>query len=209
MGDGGQLPLQRRHRGNEEVRRRALVSHQALTSRGSTMRVQAGVCVSCGFAYSALQAVRPVNAIVRRQPSEPRRSFVTKFLSIMPALRVSNLQQSIDWYTGVLGFVAQGRTTDDGGSEYCFVGAGDVAVLLSTGSHLGGPPMFTGTVYFRVDGVDSLYARVSSRAEVVWPLETQVYGTREFGIRDPDGYVLAFAEAMAANAGAAPDRDGD
>jgi hypothetical protein len=30
----------------------------------------------------------------------------------------------------------------------------------------------------------------------VWPLEQQEYGTREFGIRDPDGYVLAFAEEL-------------
>jgi uncharacterized glyoxalase superfamily protein PhnB len=66
--------------------------------------------------------------------------------------------------------------------------------LLSTGSYLGGSPCFTGTLYFQVVGVDPLFARVSGRPEVVWPLERQDYGTREFGIRDPDGYVLAFAE---------------
>jgi len=32
-----------------------------------------------------------------------------------------------------------------------------------------------------------LYDAVSGRAEVVWPLEDQEYGTREFGVRDPDG----------------------
>jgi catechol 2,3-dioxygenase-like lactoylglutathione lyase family enzyme len=112
----------------------------------------------------------------------------------MPVLRVSDLQRSIDWYVGVLGFHASDRSTDDGDGEYCFIRAGETEVLLSTGSHLGGPPSFTGTLYFRVVGVDALYARVRDRVELVWPLERQDYGTREFGIRDPDGYVLAFAE---------------
>jgi len=42
-------------------------------------------------------------------------------------------------------------------------------------------------------GVDDLYDVVNGRAEVVWPPEDQEYGTRESGVRDPDGYILAFA----------------
>src|SRR5262249_1120482 len=103
----------------------------------------------------------------------------------MPVLKVADLEQSIDWYTNVLGFDADGRSTDDGGGEYCFMRAGNVEVLLSTGSHLGNSPSFTGTLYFRVVGVEALFERVKEKADVVWPLELQDYGTREFGIRDP------------------------
>jgi uncharacterized glyoxalase superfamily protein PhnB len=120
---------------------------------------------------------------------------MTRFIAIMPVLKVTDLSRSIAWYVDVLGFSAQGRSTDDGGGEHCFVQAGETEILLSTGSHLGGSPSFTGTLYFRVEGVDELFERIQSRAEIVWPLERQEYGTREFGIRDPDGYVLAFAEA--------------
>jgi catechol 2,3-dioxygenase-like lactoylglutathione lyase family enzyme len=120
---------------------------------------------------------------------------MTKILAIMPALKVVDLQRSIDWYTEVMGFDADGRSAGDGDGEICFIRAGDTELLLTTGSQLGGPPAFTGTLYFRVVGVDALFARVSGRPEIVWPLEDQEYGTREFGLRDPDGYVLAFAEA--------------
>jgi uncharacterized glyoxalase superfamily protein PhnB len=119
---------------------------------------------------------------------------MTKILAIMPVLKVADLERSIDWYTGVLGFQLTRRFPMDGGGENCFIQADSTELLLSTGSHLGGSPSFTGTLYFRVAGVDSLFARVSGRAEIVWPLGEQEYGTREFGIRDPDGYVLAFAE---------------
>lgn len=69
-------------------------------------------------------------------------------------------------------------------------------MLLSTGSHLGGTPTFTGTLYLRVKGVSLLYKQIQDRIELVWPLEDQEYGAREFGIRDPDGYILAFAEEI-------------
>jgi uncharacterized glyoxalase superfamily protein PhnB len=119
---------------------------------------------------------------------------VTRILAIMPVLKVADLGRSIAWYTEVLGFNAGDRTAGDGDGEICFLQADKTELLLTTGSHLGGPPAFTGTLYFRVVGVDALFARVSDRSEIVWPLERQEYGTREFGIRDPDGYLLAFAE---------------
>jgi hypothetical protein len=35
---------------------------------------------------------------------------------------------------------------------------------------------------------------VKGAVTVVWPLDTIDYGTLEFGIRDLDGYTLAFSE---------------
>jgi uncharacterized glyoxalase superfamily protein PhnB len=59
---------------------------------------------------------------------------------------------------------------------------------------LGEKPAFTGTLYFGMKGVEEFYARVKEGIEIVWPLESMEYGTREFGVRDPDGYTLGFAE---------------
>jgi uncharacterized glyoxalase superfamily protein PhnB len=121
---------------------------------------------------------------------------MTRFHSIMPVLRVADMSRAVDWYTGVLGVTLCWRSPGDGDGENAMLQVGACRLMLSTGSHLGGAPGMAGTLYFDVDGVEPLFARVNDRCDPVWPLETQDYGTREFGIRDPDRYVLAFAERI-------------
>ena len=119
---------------------------------------------------------------------------MAKFQQIVPVLRVSDMQRSVAFYTGVLDFTVAWQAANDGGGENCMLQGGAANLLLSTGSHLGNKPHFTGTLYFHMAGVQGFFERVKGRAEVVWPLEEMDYGQREFGIRDGDGYTLAFAE---------------
>jgi hypothetical protein len=121
---------------------------------------------------------------------------VTDFRSAMPVLKVTDLQRSVAFSTQVLGFDVCWQAANDGGGENCMLEAGATNLLLSTGSQLGDqPPQFTGSLYFQTPGVGDFFERVRDMVEVVWPLEVMDYGQLEFGIRDPDGYVLAFAEA--------------
>jgi catechol 2,3-dioxygenase-like lactoylglutathione lyase family enzyme len=121
---------------------------------------------------------------------------MSDFKKIVPVLKVSDMERAVNFYTGILGFAIAWRTANDGGGENCMLQAGSANVLLSTGAHLGDKPQFTGTLYFNLDGVHEFFERIKSKVEVVWPLETMEYGQTEFGIRDCDGYVLAFAEAV-------------
>ena len=106
------------------------------------------------------------------------------------------MQKSVDFYTGALGFTVALRAANDGGGENCMLQAGDTNLLLSTGPHLGDRPQFTGTLYFHMAGVQEFFEQIKHKVEIVWPLETMDYGQKEFGIRDCDGYTLAFAEAL-------------
>ncbi len=117
-----------------------------------------------------------------------------KFNKIVPVLKVAQLQRAIDFYRDALGFSVVWQAGNDGGGENAMLQAGATSVLLSTGTHLGEKPQFTGTIYFNMTGVREFFESIKSKAEVVWPLEMMEYGQLEFGIRDPDGYTLAFAE---------------
>lgn len=52
------------------------------------------------------------------------------------------------------------------------------------------------TIYFFLPDVDAYYDAVKDKAIVRWPLENMSYGTREFGVKDCNGYTLAFARRV-------------
>jgi uncharacterized glyoxalase superfamily protein PhnB len=120
---------------------------------------------------------------------------LAEFTTIVPVLKVANMQRAVAFYTEVLGFTVCWQAANDGGGENCMLASGATNMLLSTGSHLGDRPQFTGTLYFNMVGVREFFEQIKHKVEIAWPLETMDYGQREFGIKDCDGYTLAFAEA--------------
>lgn len=116
------------------------------------------------------------------------------FHQVMPVLKVAQMEQALAFYTQILGFSIVWQAPNDGGGENCMLSAGGTQLLLSTGAHLGEIPQFTGTLYFSMEGVSDFYHQIKDQVKLVWPLEEMPYGQIEFGIRDPDGYTLAFAE---------------
>jgi uncharacterized glyoxalase superfamily protein PhnB len=118
------------------------------------------------------------------------------FKTIVPVLKVVDMRRAVDFYGSVLGFSVCWQAPNDGEGENCMLKSGPTRLLLSTGAHLGGKPQFTGTLYFSMAGVAEFFEKIKNKVEIVWPLETMDYGQTEFGIRDRDGYTLAFAEAQ-------------
>src|SRR5947209_735616 len=102
---------------------------------------------------------------------------------VVPVLKVSDMRKSVAFSTGVLGFTVGWRTANDGGGENCMLLAGAASLLLSTGSHLGDRPQFTGTLYFHMSGVQEFFERVRHKAEIVSPLESMEYGQNPPGCR--------------------------
>jgi len=50
--------------------------------------------------------------------------------------------------------------------------------------------------YLIVSGVEELHRELAGRgAPITRPLEQRPWGTRDFYVEDPDGYILCFAEA--------------
>ena len=52
-------------------------------------------------------------------------------------------------------------------------------------------------MYFWVDDVDALHEELVGRgAEIIGVVTETEYGCREFRVRDPDGYILAFGKVL-------------
>lgn len=110
---------------------------------------------------------------------------------LIPLLRVRDLDETLGFYQDHLSFRLCWREGDTA-SVQC----GRVGLMFSTGANLGAEPGLSGTLYFYPDDVEELWKRVRDGVTVEWPLEEMEYGTLEFGIRDCNGYILAFAKVL-------------
>lgn len=114
----------------------------------------------------------------------------------VPVLYVANMEESIRFYTNVLGFFCADRT--DG---WATLQCGGAQVMLSLpNDHLPfEKPEFTGSFYFQAEDVNCLWKKFRDKASIVYPIEDFDYGMREFAIRDNNGYILQFGQEIAAS----------
>ena len=108
--------------------------------------------------------------------------------SITPQLPVSDVAASQRWYRDVLGLeVAWTR-----GESFCAVRASGIELFLARSDD----PRAS-TVCVLVDDADFAYAVCRERnAEVVQPIQSTPWGTREFTVRDPDGHELRIGHSV-------------
>lgn len=117
---------------------------------------------------------------------------------VLPCLLVSNMRRSLDFYLEVLSFVQTGYYPIESEPIRTEVRRDDVALILySEALHSDEQsPEFTGVLYIFPEDIDPLAEELRGKLPFAWgPHETE-FGTREFAIKDPDGYTLVFAERL-------------
>jgi uncharacterized glyoxalase superfamily protein PhnB len=108
-------------------------------------------------------------------------------VSLTLLLRCSNLAQTREFYRTALGFDV--TETAEGTVSTRLAGG----TLIFTEQDLWETtPAVSATIYFSIPDADAYYASVKDKAAVAWPLQDMPYGSREFGLRDCNGYTLGF-----------------
>ena len=134
-----------------------------------------------------------------------------KFADVTPNLIASDVSRSVAFYRDALGFTMGETVPDAPPFHFAWMRRDGVSVFLNSvesvrSEHrdLGSRPIGgTATLFIILEaddvagGIDALYASVSKAARVIMELKNQFYGMREFGIEDPDGYVIFFAQRIA------------
>ena len=134
-----------------------------------------------------------------------------KFSDVTPNLIVADVARSLTFYRDVLGFTLVTTVPDAAPFAFAWVRRDNVSVFLNgldgvraDNAELARRPIGGGNTLFIAleagsvaQGVDAMFASIEGRARVVMPLKDQFYGMREFGIEDPDGYVIFFAQQIA------------
>ncbi len=104
-------------------------------------------------------------------------------------LRCSELDSTRAYYRDVLGF-----SVSDTAQTTLTARLHDCSLVFTAEDLWQQPVACSGTFYLIVEDVDRYYQQVRDRAEIIWPLQDMGHGSREFGVRDCNGYHLAFSQ---------------
>ena len=139
------------------------------------------------------------------------------FGRLVPMLTTDDLDATIAFYRDKLGFEVIGTFPEDN-PNWCYLKRGESHLMFSSlaeldhdhdehgndhdHSHEEGEghhhysPTGVWTLYLYPDDVDSLWEKLKDQARVAFPLCETDYGMREFGIRDPNGFMLSFGKEI-------------
>lgn len=113
-----------------------------------------------------------------------------------PVLCYRDAAAAIAWLETTFGFERLMVVPDaDGGVRHAELGAGGGVVMLASasGDDVREQSGMGQMVYVAVDDVDAYYARATAAgAEVTRALHDTDYGSRDFAVRDPEGYEWSF-----------------
>jgi catechol 2,3-dioxygenase-like lactoylglutathione lyase family enzyme len=135
---------------------------------------------------------------------------LTQFSKLTPNLLVDDVERSLRFYEDVLGFTRGFTVPEQRPFVFGSVVSGSIEIFFNekhTGAKeyavfLGKAPGMTGSMFIELEGsggIERLHERLKAIVPIVMPLVSQWYGTKEFAVADPDGYVITFAERVAAD----------
>lgn len=114
------------------------------------------------------------------------------FRNVTPRLPVSDAAASMAFYRDVLGFEVTVAWPDLEPTFYIVERDGVAVGLVGPDEHR--QRIGDVELYIEVSDALAVHAAVRDRVGVEWGPEVYSYGRREFGLRDPDGYLVIFTE---------------
>ncbi|WBV61215.1 VOC family protein [Chryseobacterium camelliae] len=118
---------------------------------------------------------------------------MSKYKALRPILWIENLDDTIGFYTQILGFTLQERNDD---WQWASLEKNGVGIMLTKPNkqETFNGIVFTGSFYFTVDEVDELWEDLKTKTKICYEIETFDWEMREFAIYDNNGYILQFGQ---------------
>ena len=101
-----------------------------------------------------------------------------KIIQLTPVIYTGELQETVDFYTKILGFTCTANETDWGWAK---VESNHVDLMISEpNEHIPfDKPTFTGSFYFQSEDVDKIWEKLKGQVRICYPIENFEYGMRE------------------------------
>jgi uncharacterized glyoxalase superfamily protein PhnB len=118
---------------------------------------------------------------------------MAKFKALRPIFWTENLNDTIDFYTQILGFTLQEKSEE---WQWASLDKNGIEIMLTKPNEhekfnrIG----FTGSFYFVVDEVNELWEELKTKTKICYEIETFDWEMREFAVYDNNGYILQFGQ---------------
>lgn len=119
-----------------------------------------------------------------------------RFHALTPMLWTNDLEGTIDFYSGMLGFALDEYNADWG---WCHMHRDTVNLMFARPVETmpeNGLPICTGSFYIYTDETDEAWAMLKDKTSVRYPIGNYAHGMREFAILDNNGYMLQFGREL-------------
>lgn len=114
------------------------------------------------------------------------------FRSVTPILAARSLDETIAFYTNVLGFSLR-TTFPEAKPSFCLL-TRDRVVFAFSSELWPGDPHLSGQISIEVDDAMDVFRSVGNRATIEWGPEVFHYHRREFSMKDCNGYSIVISE---------------
>lgn len=116
------------------------------------------------------------------------------FTALRPILWTDNIEETIEFYTYILGFTLIERNDD---WKWASLHKDDIQMMFSQNEYEKSNGIgFTGSFYFNVDNVEELWEDLKTKTKICYEIETFEWEMREFGVYDNNGYILQFGQPV-------------
>jgi uncharacterized glyoxalase superfamily protein PhnB len=125
-----------------------------------------------------------------------------KLESLSPNLISDSVNASVDFYTKHLGFSLVTSVPEKGTYDWAMIQRDGVTLMFQSLKSLQEdmPSLkldkkgSLGTFFIKMNGIEELYKSLQGKVDIALEWRVTFYGMKEFGVKDPDGYFMVFAE---------------
>lgn len=118
-----------------------------------------------------------------------------KYKSLRPLIRTLQLEETIQFYTQILGFELEAKNEEWGWASLISDDI-ELMIALPNAHEPFEKPHFTGSFYINIENVEDLWLQIKDQVKVCYELEVFDWGMKEFAVYDNNGYLLQFGEEV-------------
>ncbi|MCX6150102.1 MAG: hypothetical protein NTX22_06230 [Ignavibacteriales bacterium] len=123
---------------------------------------------------------------------------------LTPNLMVNNIDSSVQFYKNIIGLEPVLYYPDSLNIQFVILAKGNIELMLQKKESFVdelnefGDKQAGGTfnLYFEVNEILMVYEKAISKSIIIKELHQTLYGTKEFTIKDNNGYILTFSEPL-------------